>query len=57
MDKQHAVRLEVFDIVLGALYMTILVIEIFGLVSAFMVCASVTDHSAAAAHSNPSYHH
>lgn len=30
-------RLEVFDIVLGVLYMVIVVIELFGIVSAFLV--------------------
>lgn len=36
IDKQHAVRLEVFDIVLGILYMVIFVIELFGLAASFL---------------------
>lgn len=41
IDKNHAVRLEVFDIVLGVLYMVIVVIEAFGLLAAFLVRVSV----------------
>jgi hypothetical protein len=36
------VRLEVFDIVLGALYMTIVAIELFGIVAAYLVCTLVS---------------
>jgi len=36
IDKNHATRLEVFDIVLGSLYMATFTIELFGLVSAYL---------------------
>ena len=37
IDKQHAAKLEVFDIVLGSLYMACFVVELFGLAAALMV--------------------
>lgn len=37
IDKDHAVKLEIFDIVLGALYMVAFAIELLGLIGAGMV--------------------